>query len=140
MPRLRIELASKYYSKLPRRAALLDDERFLACVRQNRSGNRADYSCHYSSRKGLYGFTPAEWKRVAGPYVDLDEGEPLKRLAYRWFVHCWHECLINGFPVTVYNVAVFWQHGDHVAPMKIRKRISVRWAKQISTLYKINEI
>jgi hypothetical protein len=78
---------------------------------------------------------------VAGPYVKLDSKEQTERLAYRWFIHCWHECLINGFKDTPYNVAVFWQSGDTVSPRKLRSGKEVRWASQIARLYTMhNEI
>lgn len=135
MPRLKEEVASRYYSKLPRRVNLLNADRFLACIRHNRSGNRKDFKSHYSTRAGLYGFTPREWKRVAGPYVKMTGDEALEHLAYRWFIHCWHECLLNRLPDTPYNVAVFWETGDKSAPRKIRSRTPSRFASQIATLY-----
>lgn len=135
MPRLKIEVASKYYKPLPRRVNLLNAERFLAVIRLTRSGNRVNFYDAATKRSGAYGFTPREWKRATGPWAHRTEGEAVDHLAYRWFIHCWHECLIQGFRDTAYNVAVFWQAGDRLAPGKIRKGKRLRWPDHVSRLY-----
>jgi hypothetical protein len=135
MPRVRKEIDSRYLKELPRDAELLDCTEFLRAVRQIRSGDNWSFRDGKSSRSGAYGFTEAEWKMVAGEHKHFTAKESIEHIAYRWFLHCWHEILLAGLLVSAQSVAVLWEKGPGLGIRDLKRGHFTRFAFKVGLEY-----
>jgi hypothetical protein len=135
MPRVKKEIDPRYLTDLPRDADLLNCSEFLRAVRQVRSGDNWSFRDGKSSRSGAYGFTVAEWKMVAGEHQLFTEKVSIEHIAYRWFLHCWHEILLAGFRVSAQSVAVLWEKGPVLGIRALKRGHFTRFAFKVGLEY-----
>ena len=135
MPRVKIEIPRLYYRPMSKDADTLSDSRFLWAVRMVRSQDNDSFRDSKTGRSGGYGFTNKEWKAICGEKKLARDPVIEDRMAYRYFVSCWHLAGILLPKATVERVAVAWEVGLEEAPDRLCCSRSSKFAQSIKRLY-----